>query len=93
MCEYCTTLLKHMEHKPSHQRSVKQFIKAPDFCAIRSVKQSQKFKLWYLVTWRSKQIAISDLGQDSWKYDSFQKYVSNDLHLEFGSFPARMFYE
>ena len=35
---------------------------APDLCAIRSVKQDEKFKLRDLVTWRSKQ-ATAATGQ------------------------------
>ena len=57
------TWYEHMKHKPSYHVYRDQFNTAswhhvdiaPDFCAIRSVKQGEKFKLRDLVTWRSKQ--------------------------------------
>ena len=64
------TWYEHMKHKPSYHVYRDQFNTAswhhvdiaPDFCAIRSVKQGEKFKLRDLVTWRSKQ-ATAATGQ------------------------------
>ena len=64
------TWYEHMKHKPSYHVYIDQFNTAswhhvdlaPDFCAIRSVKQGEKFKLRDLVTWRSKQ-ATAATGQ------------------------------
>ena len=64
------TWYEHMKHKPSYHVYRDQFNTAswhhvdiaPDFCAIRSVKQGEKFKLRDLVTWRWKQ-ATAATGQ------------------------------
>ena len=64
------TWYEHMKHKPSYHVYRDQFNTAswhhvdiaPDFCAIRSVKEGEKFKLRDLVTWRSKQ-ATAATGQ------------------------------
>ena len=64
------TWYEHIKHKPSYHVYRDQFNTAswhhvdiaPDFCAIRSVKQGEKFKLRDLVTWRSKQ-ATAATGQ------------------------------